>query len=232
MALPPLPADPPPGPTPFEDDVRLARAGDPRAFDRVCGVMGPRLHRYATTLLRGDVAAAEDVVQEALLAAWQALPTLRAPELLRGWLFSVTHRRSMGWLRTRARRRTDALSDDDASAPTAPTRGNEGAEAEARTRLLRTLRALPVHYMAPLSLCYLEGLGARETARVLSLSLGTLKMRLYRGRNLLRRRLVHQGEWSPHVRKPVRREAGSRVATQARSPSPAPDSTPSERRTP
>jgi transketolase len=67
--------------------------------------------------------------------------------------------------------------------------------------LYRALGSIPVRYVGPLTLCYLEGLGLRETARVLALAPNTLKMRLHRGRALLRRRLTRLEGWRLHRRR-------------------------------
>lgn len=170
----------------------------------VASILAPPLTRYATVLLGGDATAADDVVQDALVAGWLALPTLRAPHRLRGWMFSVTHRKAMSWLRYRGIRRSDPLIDDaDAEdAPLAPEPPPPtSAEEEARADLYRALGSIPVRYVGPLTLCYLEGLGLRETARVLSLAPNTLKMRLHRGRALLRRRLTRLEGWRLHRRR-------------------------------
>ncbi len=184
--------------------VARARRGDPNAFDTIAAILAPPLTRYATVILGGDGAAADDVVQDALVAGWLALPTLHAPHRLRGWMFSVTHRKAMSWLRYRGIRRSDPLIDDadaedgpHAPAPPPPT----SAEEEARADLYRALGSIPVRYVGPLTLCYLEGLGLRETARVLALAPNTLKMRLHRGRALLRRRLTRLEGWRLHRRR-------------------------------
>jgi len=184
--------------------VARARRGDPQAFDTIAALLAPPLTRYATVILGGDGAAADDVVQDALVAGWLALPTLRAPHRLRGWMFSVTHRKAMSWLRYRGIRRSDPLIDDadaddgpHAPAPPPP----RSAEDEARADLYRALGSIPVRYVGPLTLCYLEGLGLRETARVLALAPNTLKMRLHRGRALLRRRLTRLEGWRLHRRR-------------------------------
>ncbi|MFO0932504.1 MAG: sigma-70 family RNA polymerase sigma factor [Planctomycetota bacterium] len=199
--------------------VARARRGDPHAFDTIAAILAPPLTRYATVILGGDGAAADDVVQDALVAGWLALPTLRAPHRLRGWMFSVTHRKAMSWLRYRGIRRSDPLIDDAdaedgprAPAPPPPT----SAEEEARADLYRALGSIPVRYVGPLTLCYLEGLGLRETARVLALAPNTLKMRLHRGRALLRRRLTRLEGWRLHRR---------RDATAGPAPASAPDPT-------
>ena len=223
---PRLPVSPDPGSvsppldveaTAFDDAVARARLGDPRAYDRIATTLAPALTRYAKTVLCGDATAADDVVQDALVAGWRALPTLRAPHRLRGWLFSVTHRKAMSWLRYRGIRRSDPLVDD-VDGPCAPASPHPAsAEAEAHADLHRALAGIPVRYVAPLTLCYLEGLGLHETARVLALAPNTLKMRLHRGRTLLRARLARLEGWRPHRRRATG-AATARVAT-----SPAPD---------
>lgn len=210
--LPPVPGRPrastraPAEDAALEAAITRARRGDATAFDTIASLLAPPLTRYATVILGGDGASADDVVQDALVAGWLALPTLRAPHRLRGWMFSVTHRKAMSWLRYRGIRRSDPLIDDSdredephAPAPPPPA----SAEEEARADLYRALGSIPVRYVGPLTLCYLEGLGLRETARVLALAPNTLKMRLHRGRALLRRKLARLEGWRPHRHRPT-----------------------------
>ena len=60
---------------------------------------------------------------------------------------------------------------------------------ERRDRLMTALAALPEIFRETIVLCDIEGLGYEETARSLNINLGTVKSRLARGRELLRKRL-------------------------------------------
>lgn len=228
----------------FDDAVGRARAGDPAAFDQLAAALAPSLVRFASTMLVGDVDSAHDVVQETLLAAWKALPGLRDAEHLKAWLFRVAQRRAVSWLR-RQRHRDPARAGrllEPARPPeewAAPTGTPGPAETgETRSELRTLVGRLPERYRAPIALCHLEGLGPKETARLLGLRPSALKMRLHRGRRLLRRAYGvattgASGAGRPgSVRPPSPIGADSVAPTSAPAPgAPSARSTPCRRRT-
>src|SRR3954451_11532340 len=69
-------------------DVEAALGGDLHAFDRLVLVHLPRTYRIASAIL-GSEADAGDAVQEAWLAAWRQLPTLRDPARFDAWLDQI-----------------------------------------------------------------------------------------------------------------------------------------------
>src|SRR6187551_3338499 len=69
-------------------DVEAALDGDVEAFDRLVLVHLPRTYRIALAIL-GSEADAGDAVQEAWLAAWRQLPSLREAERFDGWLDQI-----------------------------------------------------------------------------------------------------------------------------------------------
>jgi RNA polymerase sigma-70 factor, ECF subfamily len=80
--------------------VEAARAGDEEAFARIVETLWPELVRFARSVL-GRTAESEDVVQNALIRAWQQLPTLRSPELLRTWIWRIVYTQALQHLRGR-----------------------------------------------------------------------------------------------------------------------------------
>jgi RNA polymerase sigma-70 factor (ECF subfamily) len=70
----------------------------PAEFEALIGDIRPELHRYATRMT-GSVIDGEDVVQEAVIKAYDALPGLAHNTNLRGWLFRITHNKAIDHLR-------------------------------------------------------------------------------------------------------------------------------------
>src|SRR5512132_4434968 len=89
------------------DNDAAARA----AFDRLLGELRPKLHRYCARMT-GSVIDGEDVVQEALVKAIEALPETPSIAHPDGWLFRIAHNAALDFLRRRARREA-AHSDKD-----------------------------------------------------------------------------------------------------------------------
>jgi len=74
----------------------------------VAGELRPELHRYCARLM-GSVIDGEDVVQDTLIRALEALPDLDETTPLRPWLFRIAHNRALDLLRSRVVRKTEPM---------------------------------------------------------------------------------------------------------------------------
>jgi RNA polymerase sigma-70 factor (ECF subfamily) len=142
------------------------------------------LFRVARRVM-GDVAAAEDVVQEAYLRAWQAFDRFEPGTNCRAWLYTILFR-TIG-ARRRELQRELALFDDQ---PLNESR----VEAHVATpldahRLRQAFGELPLAFATVIQLVDVEGLTYKEVAAVLGVPVGTVMSRLHRGRLQLRRLL-------------------------------------------
>ena len=145
----------------------------------------PALRRFACTLLRGDRARADDLVQDCLeraLAHWHKRQPGRA---LRGWLFTILFNCFVTDHRRR-RREFWHRSLDDVEEADLP--GCDGAQEPklACRYLLRGYAELPQDQQAVLLLIGVEDFTYEETARILGVPIGTVMSRLSRGRERLR----------------------------------------------
>ncbi len=137
----------------------------------------PSLLRFAKRLT-GDVAAAEDLVQDTLLLAWRGFHNYQRETNIRAWLFRILvntfHRQG---------KRKVALE---------PVPGAHPAQATVQESLeiLQALSRLPEDQQAVLLLCIVEGFTAREAAEILAIPMGTVMSRLSRGRDALRTALT------------------------------------------
>jgi RNA polymerase sigma-70 factor (ECF subfamily) len=147
----------------------------------VIGLLGP-LRRYARSLTRDD-AQAEDLVQDALVRAYERRGTFRAGASLRTWLLSILHNVFIDERRRRAadqRQRRRVAEIAEAAAP---------ADQESRVRFRQVHAAflgLPPEQRAALHLVAIEGLPYHEAAAALGIPVGTLMSRLGRARATLR----------------------------------------------
>src|SRR5215213_7461672 len=87
--------------------VEQARSGDVEAFSAIVEGRLPRAFRVASLIVR-DESLAADAVQEALIAAWRDLPTLREAERFDSWLNRILIRACH---RVAARRRINSVVD-------------------------------------------------------------------------------------------------------------------------
>jgi RNA polymerase sigma-70 factor (ECF subfamily) len=192
---------------PLESLLERARAGDPRAFETLTGILRPELLRFLTHYLNGDEHAALDVLQETFLQAWRSVGTIRDADHLRRWLYTVARCRGVSWIRRRAPpgRRMVPYAESLAEGEGPPRERAEhvSEREEEREALRRAIDALPESYGGPVRLHYFHGCDTREAARLLGIPRSSLKMRLHRARAVLRRAL-QQRRLSPRSRARVR----------------------------
>lgn len=159
------------------DAVRRAQAGDAGAYGRVVEACWADLVRFARSVV-GE-AEAEDVVQESLVAGWQALGQLRSPERFRAWMLASVFRRGLRRQRwQRLRRALDELADR-----TAPDDPAAGLDVDA------LLSRLPPRQRAVMHLTAVEGMTDAEIAETLSMAAGSVRAHRRRARARLARLL-------------------------------------------
>jgi RNA polymerase sigma-70 factor (ECF subfamily) len=143
----------------------------------------PHLRRYARALTR-DVTAADDLVQECLVRALARLHLWQAGTNLRAWLFTILHNQNVNQIRRTVRAGTTVeLSDAE---PRLHRRASQNEGLELRD-LDRALGRLPEEQRAVILMIGLEGMPYGEVAEVLGIPVGTVRSRLSRGRDALRR---------------------------------------------
>jgi RNA polymerase sigma-70 factor (ECF subfamily) len=182
------------------DFVDRLRNGDSEAFDtlitRYSGDIYSLLYRMTE-----DTEEARDLTQETFLSALKAIKSFRGDAELKTWLFRIAlnhSRNRFRWWKRRKRNETVSLDKPvgEGTATVSDTIADDGESPEQvvlrlerRDRLMTALAALPEIFRETIVLCDIEGLGYEETARSLNINLGTVKSRLARGRELLRKRL-------------------------------------------
>lgn len=143
----------------------------------------PKLRAYARALSRDHVAA-DDLVQDALLRAYERAGTYRPEHALRSWLLTIVHNLFIdGKRRQTNEQRRNARIGELQEGLVAP------AEQEHAVHLREVddrFRALPEDHRAVLSLIGVQGLSYQETAATLGVPVGTVMSRLHRARAALR----------------------------------------------
>lgn len=161
--------------------IRAAQAGDVDAFAALFHAYWPMVHRAAWLIVR-DERLAEDVAQEAFVAAAGALDRLDRRRPLGPWLRTIVARRAIDAARAVAVRRE--VGEVPLAATAAAPVGDRPGEA-----VLEALAALPLEQRAVVVLRFLLGMGPGEIARALDLPRGTVNSRLRRGLDALEPRL-------------------------------------------
>jgi RNA polymerase sigma-70 factor (ECF subfamily) len=162
--------------------VGRARRGEPLAVDALVRVLSPYVGRIcgAVALDHGD-----DAMQETFIAVLRALPGLREPAALRGWVRRIAVREAV-----RVARRAGRVTPLDPLDPAGPAaRAAEPVpDLAAVVDVRETLARLSPEHRAILVLRDLEGWSEREAAEALAIAPGTAKSRLSRARAAFARR--------------------------------------------
>ena len=175
--------------------VVAALAGNTQAFD----VLVTRYRRAMLTIAQQIVrnpTDAEDVVQDALLRAFEALPQLSDLNRFGAWLHSITRNRALRYYRSISRyqpqedmepylnRETDTSAADPAYI----------VERELTQQGIRdAIQELPTDYQAVIELYYWAEMPQKRIAEFLSLPLTTVKWRLHKAKELLKTVLERRG---------------------------------------
>ena len=176
--------------------VERLRRGDARAYETLVREYGGAMLAVARRLVR-DEDDARDAVQDAMIAAFKALPFFREDARLSTWLHRITVNACLMKLRSARRRPTTRIDD---LLPRFDDTGHRELEATERDRLIEeeldapTIRAkvracidqLPDGYREVLVCRDLEELDTAETATLLGISVENVKTRLHRARQALR----------------------------------------------
>jgi RNA polymerase sigma-70 factor (ECF subfamily) len=175
--------------TPSDDDlVAGARVGRRESLEALMRRHNQRMFRLARSVVRDD-REAEDVVQEAWVAAFTHLDQYAGRARFGTWLLRIAVHEALS--RVRHERRFAALDEEDPAvtdvrSPTEATPEDRAANAELAAALAAAVDALPESHRAVFVLRQVEGLSTAETAAALGLSEANVKVRLHRCRAALR----------------------------------------------
>ncbi len=167
--------------------LRRAKAGSLADFDALFASHWPRAYRAAYLIVH-DAAAAEDIAQEAFIAAIRALDRFDRRRPFGPWLHRIVVNRAIDWTRARALRREVAGGEEsrDVAAPQESSRPYSD-------QLATALATLSPEHRAVIVLRHLLEYTPGEIARLLDLPRGTVNSRLRRGLDQLESELGEEG---------------------------------------
>ena len=168
-------------PEPF---VERCLTGNAQAFEPLVRHYQNAAFATALRYVRSQ-ADAQDIVQDAFVAAYCRLGQLRDKGRFGGWLMHIVANRCKGWLRDHAR--TQPL--DSAETALEDSAAAEYAEQMRRLDLQEAINQLPDPYRSAVLMYYLSGLSYREIAELMEVPLSTVRGRLQQGRIRLRQLL-------------------------------------------
>lgn len=171
-------------------------AGETALYEIIVRRYNQRLYRVVRAILRDD-AETEDVMQDAYVRAYQHLRQFEARSSFSTWLTRIAINEALA--RLRRRNRLQPLGDDIENGETGVTFFSESlnpeesaSKAELGRMLESAMLALPEPYRVVLVMRDVEGLSTRETAEALDITEENVKMRLHRGRGMMRKGLYER----------------------------------------
>lgn len=170
--------------------IKLAQRGDNRAFEALVLRYKDRLYGIASSVCARMPSEAQDVAQETFISALKNIGSFKANSAFGTWLYRIAANNC--WQRFR-RAKTEARSDmPDETKKGHPSRSctSENAlKSELSRAVSKALTGLPLNYRMAVMLSDIEGLSDAEAAARMKISIGALKTRLHRARNMLKEQL-------------------------------------------
>jgi RNA polymerase sigma-70 factor, ECF subfamily len=186
--------------------VARVQAGDKAAFDLLVLKYQRKILRLLSRMLR-DQSEIEDVMQEAFIKAYRALPQFRGDSAFYTWLYRIAINTARNWMASQSRRPSspslhqsedgetfdeiDNLTDNNT--PESLLASREIAES-----VNESIQALPAELRTAIVLREIEGLSYEEIAQAMGCPIGTVRSRIFRAREAiatkLRPMIDHQGD--------------------------------------
>jgi RNA polymerase sigma-70 factor (ECF subfamily) len=183
-----------------EEFIEKLKSGDAAAFDTLVTRYSDDLYGLLYRLTE-DAEEAGDLLQETFLSALKAIKKFRGEADLKTWLFRIAINESRNrhrWWKRRKKEKTFSLDApvgesetpfSETMSGTTATPEENALRLEREKLLINALMDLPDIFREAIILCDIEGFSYEEIAQTLEINLGTVKSRIARGREELRKRL-------------------------------------------
>lgn len=174
-----------------DDLALLARVseGDRDAFRRLYSHYHRRLHRFLMRLTR-ERSLTEEIINDTMMVVWQHARDFRGASRVSTWILGIAYRRA---LKTLERSRSTSAQDvivAAANTPDGPLLDALLHGAETHDWIDTALAKLSPEHRMVIELAYFVGLSCEEIAEIVGCPLGTVKTRMFYGRERLRQLLV------------------------------------------
>lgn len=182
----------------IKDKIKQVKKGDQSAFEYVVVFYQDKIYQHCYRML-GNAHEAEDLAQEAFIRAYINIHSFDDRRKFSTWLYRITTNLTIDRIR---KRKPDYYLDaeikgteglDMYSQLTSNDRspGEEVENRELQRYIHNEISRLPPKYRGIIILRYLEEFSLQEISDALDIPLGTVKTRIHRGREALRKRLRH-----------------------------------------
>ena len=182
--------------------VQQAAAGDAAAFETLVERYQQQVYHLALRMVNNE-ADAQDLAQEAFIRAWRGLGSFQFTSQFSTWLYRLTSNICIDFLRAQKRRKVVSLTmlrDDEDSQwdlpDDDPLPEQQMIAREERQALERAFAALDPEFRQILTLRIVNGCSYQQISQILGIAEGTVKSRLSRAREQLRKKMAASGNFS------------------------------------
>ena len=182
--------------------VQQAAAGDAAAFETLVERYQQQVYHLALRMVNNE-ADAQDLAQEAFIRAWRGLGSFQFTSQFSTWLYRLTSNICIDFLRAQKRRKVVSLTmlrDDEDSQwdlpDDDPLPEQQMIAREERQALERAFAALDPEFRQILTLRIVNGCSYQQISQILGIAEGTVKSRISRAREQLRKKMAANGNIS------------------------------------
>ncbi|MBR2782317.1 MAG: sigma-70 family RNA polymerase sigma factor [Oscillospiraceae bacterium] len=184
--------------------IKRAAGGDDTAFEQLVNQYQKPVYNLAYRMC-GNADDAFDLSQEAFLNAWKGLKGFQFQSSFSTWLYRLTSNVCLSYLRSKKRKSAVSLVflDDEEEeqeweiADSAPLPEEQTISKEERRQVESALNSLEVEYREALTLSVYSGLSYQQIAEIQGVQEGTVKSRIFRAREKIRRIIQSGNNSSP-----------------------------------
>jgi RNA polymerase sigma-70 factor (ECF subfamily) len=169
--------------------IDAAALGERDAFEAIVQRYGPQMLRYAQNML-SDAGAAEEVTQDAFVAAWKGLDNFRGEASLRTWLFTLVSHKVVDHRRRRSIAPAEDWLFDTTAAPVAYEPEIQVSNTDFLAALASALAELPYRQRAAWLLREVDGMTHAEIGRILTITPSAVRGHLTRAKGTLSGRMA------------------------------------------
>ena len=177
--------------------VRRAKRGDYKAFDLLVLKYQSRIIGISMKFVK-DIHIAEDIAQESFIKAYKSLNSFREESAFYTWLYRIAANTSKNYLTSKRRKKeyseSEVFSSEDANMDIFDIPGGDSPEEilaanNLREVIFESLSNLPEDIRTAISLREFEGLSYEEISEVLDCPIGTVRSRIFRGREIIQEKI-------------------------------------------
>ncbi len=187
-----------------KDMLRDIADGRHNRFDDLYKQLSPVMLAYATGLLAGDYAKAEDAVNEAFLHIWQSASRYSGRGNATGWIRAIVRNKAIDQLRKkRPQEQSMAPADIPDYIDATPDQETRLMRHQAAAHLRQAMQNLSTEQREAVHLCYFEGLSIADIAEAANCPQNTVKTRLFYARKQLLYAMQNEERARPIIARPI-----------------------------